>query len=284
MFDAAARNLNFRLAAEELNLSQGAVAQQVRQLESSLGIRLFYRKARGLELTEAGRSYHLPIRRALAIIDDATSCLQPEKTEITLSVTPSFAAKFLVPRLAAFSQRHPEIKVHTVADMSLANFQSDGIDIAIRLGHPPFDRNLHCEQLAPLDLRAVCSPEFAEDISPILTIEDFPPLKLIQDNHNLWDELFEEAKLSPPEQITRFTYTTLAIDAAANGQGIALAPRILVNQDLEQGKLVELWKHTRPDQGGFYIVFPRDRISNLARDVFIEWILLESRDIGRYDQ
>ena len=298
MFDAAARHLNFRLAAEELNLTQGAVAQQVRQLESKLGIQLFDRKARGLELTEAGQSYHLPVRRALEIINEATLKLQPKTTDITFSVTPSFASKWLVPRLSDFSNAHPEIEVHTLAGTDQANFHSDGVDLAVRLfhtlhgtelakfppdgidfdthpGYSPFDAILHCEQLVPLDLRAVCSPGYAEEIAPVMQIEDFLELQLIQDSQNHWDGLFEEAGLRPRRRMIRFSHTTLAMDAAANGQGVALAPQILLDLEIEQGRLVEIWQDTRSDQGGFYIVYPRNRISDHARDVLIEWIYSE---------
>lgn len=127
MFDAAARHLNFRLAAEELNLTQGAVAQQVRRLESDLGLQLFYCKARGLALTEVGRRYHRPVSRALAMIDDATRKIQPESTSITLSSTPSFASKWLVPRLVSFSQAYPTIDVQTVASEGLANHRYLGV-------------------------------------------------------------------------------------------------------------------------------------------------------------
>lgn len=301
MFDAAARHLNFRLAAEELNLTQGAVAQQVRQLESKLGIQLFYRKARGLELTDAGGSYHLPVRRALEIINDATLRLQPKTKDITLSVTPSFASKWLVPRLAAFSRAHPDIEVHTLAGTDQATFESDGVGLAVRLfhtlagtdhanfppdevdlavhpEHSPFARNLHCQQLVPLDLRAVCSPGFAKEIAPIMQIEDFTELQLLQDSQNHWDGLFEDAGLRPRHRMRRFSHTTLAMDAAANGQGIALAPRILLDLELEHGRLVELWQDTRKNQGGFYIVYPRNRISDHARDVLIDWIFSEARN------
>jgi LysR family glycine cleavage system transcriptional activator len=301
MFDAAARHLNFRLAAEELNLTQGAVAQQVRQLESKLGIQLFYRKARGLELTEAGRSYHLPVGRALEIIEDATLNLQPSTTDITLSVTPTFASKWLVPRLTAFSSAHPEIEVHTLASTDQANFQSDGVDLAVRFlytldgtglanfppdgvdfadypEHSPFGRNLHCVQLVPLDLRAVCSPGFAKELAPIMQIEDFLELQLIQSDQNHWDRLFEEAGLRAHHRMIRFSHTTLAMDAAAHGQGIALAPRLLLNHELEQGRLVELWQDKRTDLGGYYIVYPRKRVSDQARDLLIEWMLSEVRN------
>ena len=282
-------------------LTQGAVAQQVRRLESDLETQLFHRKARGLSLTEIGLSYHLAISRALAIIDDATLKLRPETTEITLSVTPSFASKWLVPRLAAFSSAHPEIEVHTMAGTELADFQSDGVDLAVRLFHTiagtemvnfqsdevalairlglsPFGENLHCEQLAPLDLRAVCSPGFAKEVAPIKQIEDFTGLQLIQDSQNHWDGLFEEAGLRPLHRIKRFSHTTLAMDAAAIGQGIALAPRMLLDLEIEQGRLVELWQDTRTDRGGFYVVYPRNRTSDHARDVLIEWIYSEIRN------
>jgi LysR family glycine cleavage system transcriptional activator len=279
MFDAAARHLNFRLAAEELNLTQGAVAQQVRRLESDLGFQLFYRKARGLALTELGRKYHKSINRALAMINDATRKLKPESATVTLSITPSFASKWLVPRLSSFSDAHPNIEVQTVAHEGLANFQSDGVDLAIRQGHPPFDDKLHAELLSPLNLCAVCSPGYAEKATPITQIEDFTTLQLVQDSHNLWDSLFEEVGLNAKGRMLQFNQTTLAMDAAANGQGIALAPQILLAVEIEQGRLIDIWQDTRTNQGGYYIVYPRNIKSNPARDAFIKWALAESRNI-----
>lgn len=278
MFDAAARYLNFRLAAEELNLTQSAVAQQVRRLEADLGFQLFHRKARGLVLTKVGRSYHRPISRALAMIDDATRKLESESTSITLSVTPSFASKWLVPRLASFTEAHRSIDVQTVANEALANFHSDGIDLAIRQGHPPFGKGLHIELLSPITLLAVCSPDFAKKTAPIEQLEDFTSLPLIQDSHNFWDNLFEETGLTARKRIAQFNQSTLAIDAAANGQGVALAPDILLSLELEQGRLVELWRDTRKDQGGYYIVYPNNLKSNTARDALIEWAISEVED------
>ena len=278
MFDCAARHLNFRLAAEELNLTQGAVAQQVRRLESDLGTQLFHRKARGLALTELGQNYYSSISQALAIIDEATSELQPKTTEVTLSVTPSFASKWLVPRLAALSREHPEFEVHVLANSEMANFRSDGVDLAVRLGKPPFGKNLHCEHLVALDLCAVCSPDFAKEIAPIEQLKDFTSLQLLEDSFlNIWQELLSDAGLRPRQRMIRFSHTALALDAAANGQGITLAPRILLDLDFEQGRLVELWRDTRPDQGGFYIVYPRNRISYHA-SVLKDWIFAEVKN------
>ena len=277
MFDAAARHLNFRIAAEELNLTQGAVAQQVRRLEADLGFQLFYRKARGLALTQIGRDYHGSIHRALTIIDDATQKLRPVSTRVTLSVTPSFASKWLVPRLAGLAGSHPDIDVQTVASEELADFQTDGVDFSIRQGRPPFGDGLHVELLAPLDLCAVCSPGYAADAAPIKELEDFAAHPLIQDSHNHWAALFESVGLTARHRTMRFNQTALAMDAAANGQGVALASRLLVASELEQGKLVELWRDTRPDQSGFYVVCPDLPKPNRARDTVIDWVLAEVR-------
>ena len=97
-FDAAGRHLNFRLAAEEIGVTHGAVAQQVRALEAHMGVKLFHRMPRGLELTDEGRKYLAPIHHAFELIADATDGLCPHQAELTISVTPSFATKWLVPR------------------------------------------------------------------------------------------------------------------------------------------------------------------------------------------
>lgn len=275
MFDAAARHLNFRLAAEELNLTQGAVAQQVRRLEADLGLQLFNRKARGLELTDVGRGYHVPVRRALATIEDATRKLKPENTRIRLSVTPSFASKWLVPRLSAFEDANPDVDVQTVATEALADFRSDGVDLAIRLGVPPFGDGLDAVLLAPLESCAVCSPGFAGEVGAIADIADFTAYRLIQDSHHQWDALLDEAGLGLSLRKTQFNQTALAMDAAMNGQGIALVPNLLAEADIAQGRLVALWRHVDRHGRGYYIVRPDVRDPNPAQRAMVDWLLSE---------
>jgi LysR family glycine cleavage system transcriptional activator len=275
MFDAAARHLNFRLVAEELNITQGAVAQQVRRLEADLQLRLFIRNARGLALTETGRRYSAPVRRALAIIEEATNELKPENKRIKLSATPSFATKWLVRRLNAFMRAHPEIDLQVQANEGLADFRTDGIDLSIRQGRPPFANGLVAVLLAPLDLCAVCSPEFATTLIRPQRIEDFAEYQLIQDSHDLWVTLFEHAKTTAKLRIMQFNQTGLAVDAAANGQGIALAPRLLVSDEIAQGKLAELWVEPPTDDNGYYILYPETRGSKPERDAVSAWLLSE---------
>lgn len=272
MFDAAARHLNFRLAAEELNLTQGAVAQQVRRLEADLGLHLFHRKARGLVLTDVGQEYHKPVRRALSIIEEATRKLHAHPSRITLSVTPSMASKWLVSRLGDFAKMHPDIDVQTVASEGLAKFQTDGVEIAVRLGRPPFDEGLNAELLSPLDLIAVCNPDYANQCGPIHKVGEFANHALIQDGHHHWDTLLEAAGGAATHRITQFNQTALAMDAAANGQGIALAPRLLAGDDIAAGSLIDIWQDKQENDRGFYILYPDTPNPIPARDSVVAWL------------
>ena len=272
MFDGAARTLSFRAAAEELNLTQGAVAQQVRRLEADLGIALFHRKPRGLALTEVGRGYHAPVRRALALIEEATAKLMPELSRVTISVTPSFASKWLVPRIGAFSEACPEIDLQIVASEGLANFRSDGVDLAIRQGYRPDDDTLSVEYLAPVDLCAVASPDYTAGIDLADDISAFADHPLLQDSHRHWTMLLEEAGVKPRRRITQFNQTTLAIDAASDGQGIALAPAMFVASELSKGRLTELWRGMATDEQAFYVVCLSSGAKQPARRAVIEWL------------
>jgi len=275
MFDAAARHLNFRLAALEVNVTQGAVAQQVRRLEADLGCKLFHRKARGLELTDIGRNYFGPVRRALAIIDDATDKLRPQGTTLKISVTPSFAAKWLVPRLSAFEQANPGIEVQTVATEGLADFRTDGVDLAIRQGEPPAGGGLRVDYLAPLDLCAVCSPGYAKTIGPIRHFTDLTAHRLVHDGHNQWARLLEEAGLSASSSKMQFNQTALAIEAAMNNQGIALVPWLLAEADITQKRLVEVWRDSQSGTNGYYLVSPQFQKAKPATRTMIDWCKLQ---------
>src|ERR1700744_2200105 len=121
-FEAAARHLNFRVAAEEIGVTQGAVAQQVRPREDGLDLQLFDRLPRGLELTTHGSIYFSSVQRALTIIANATEALAHRASSLTVSTTPSFASKWLIPRLATFTDAYPSIEVRVIADQQLSTF------------------------------------------------------------------------------------------------------------------------------------------------------------------
>ena len=240
-FEAAARHLNFRIAAEELGVTQGAVAQQVRGLEAALKVQLFDRLPRSLVLTSEGRAYLPAVRRAFELIAAATERLRPQQATLTISVTPSFAAKWLIPRLGAFTQANPDLDVRVVATEAVSNFQSDGVDIAIRHGHPPTGAGLSAELLFPAEIYAVCSPALLKGKHPLRKWQDIAHVALLHDAHGLWPEYLEALSGGRHVAAVRsqtFSQSSLAIDAAVAGQGLALASDPLVKQDLAAGRLV----------------------------------------------
>ena len=260
-FEAAGRHLNFRLAAEEIGVTQGAVAQQVRGLESSLQVKLFKRLPRGLALTEEGRKYLAPLQRAFQLIADATEELRPQQAVLTIGVTPSFASKWLVPRLGQFLQANPALDVRVVAGESLANFQSDGVDIAVRQGKPPFGPGLVWELLYPFEFYPVCAPSLQAGADPIRKPEDVIRHVLLHDAHGLWPLFLEQAcggKALAIARALKFSQTSLALDAALAGQGVALASDPMVEDDLAAGRLCRPLEITVKSEIGFYVVAPRE--------------------------
>lgn len=277
-FEAAARHSSFRLAAEELGVTQGAVAQQVRGLEAELGLQLFDRLPRRLVLTGAGRAYQADIGRAFGIIAEATRALRPAPLPLTISVTPTFASKWLIPRLPDFMARHPELELHILATERLSSFHADRVDIAVRFGRPPFGPGLTAELLFEQDIIAVCSPVLLQGRELPLRADDLDGFVLLHDTHNLWPE-FIETFLGSASPATakgiRFNQTSHAIDAALAGQGITLANRFFLSQDLAAGRLVQPIDGTLRRDADFYVVMPRHRRSGPVETVR-DW-LLEAR-------
>ncbi len=146
-FEVSGRRLNFRAAAEELGITQGAVAQQVRGLEGQLGLMLFQRLPRGLALTAQGAAYLADVTRAFDTLGEATGRLLARPETVTISVTPTVAAKLLIPRLAELYTALPDIDLRTVATEALADFDRDQVDIAVRLTRQPFPATLQAELL-----------------------------------------------------------------------------------------------------------------------------------------
>lgn len=257
-FEVAARHLNFRLAAEELGVTQGAVAQQVRNLEAQLGLQLFSRQSRALALTEAGRGYAGHIRKAFDLIVEATAVLRPEPAHLTISVTPTFATKWLIPRLPAFTGAHPEIDLRIMASDRIANFQSDAVDLAVRLGRPPFGPGLTADLLFDQVVIAVASPAVAARLGRAPG-PDLNGVALLHDAHDLWPQFLGLALQSAPgvAKNIRFNQTSLAIEAAIAGQGLALASRFFVADDLASGRLVQVLGAELRTGSDFYLVAPR---------------------------
>ena len=193
VFEVVTRHLNFRLAAEELGVTQGAVAQQIRGLEAELGLKLFERHPRTLAMTEAGRSYVGSIRRAFELISEATETLRPEPQHLTISVTPTFASKWLIPRLPEFTAAHPEIDLRILATDRIANFQTDAVDLAVRYGRPPFGPGLQADLLFEHVVIALGSPLLIDKFGAPELPGNLARYALLHDAHNFWPQFLELA-------------------------------------------------------------------------------------------
>lgn len=229
-FEVAGRRLSFRAAADELGVTQGAVAQQVRVLEVHLGLALFRRLPRGLALTAPGASYLADVTRALDTLGEATARLLARPDAVTISVTPTFAAKVLIPRLADFNAALPGVELRIVATEALSDFDRDQVDIAVRLSRPPFPATQEARLLFRQDLVAVASPHLVGNMPLPLAPEQLLAMPLLHDAHVHWP-----AFLRMPGQLPGlvFNQTTLALDAALAGQGVAIAARAFVQADLD---------------------------------------------------
>lgn len=275
VFEVVARHLNFRLAAEELGVTQAAVAQQIRGLEASLDLRLFERLPRGLALTDAGQGYSGSIRSALAMIDEATRLLRPQAAHLTVSVTPTFASKWLIPRLGDFAQSYPDIDLRVLATDRLSHFSTDGVDIAVRYGKPEFGAGLNSELLMEQRIVAVASPTLFDGAKAPVSFEQLQDFIMLHDAHNFWPRFLAQVfpqHAQPTAKNLRFNQTSLAIDAAVSGQGIALASVAFVSDDIAAGRLIQVFAQQLRLDKSFYLVWPRKVQHSESLGVVLQWL------------
>jgi LysR family transcriptional regulator, glycine cleavage system transcriptional activator len=283
-FEAAARSESLRRAAEELNVTPGAVSHQVKALEDIFGLKLFHRERQRLILTEAGRDYLAVIRDALDRIAVGTEQLlqRQESGVLTVSTSPDFAAKWLVNRLSRFAENCPDLDLRVAAATHYADFARDDVDVAIRHGDgnwPGLDvQRLYSERLFP-----VCSPKLVAGRNRITKAADllkFPLLRL-EDAKN-WTRLFEaagvNATVGPGPVLNR---ASMLIDAAIDCQGIALARTALAAWDLINGRLVRPVDVSLRVANTYWIVCPK-ALSNVPKiATFRNWVLAEAADDTR---
>jgi LysR family glycine cleavage system transcriptional activator len=268
-FEVSGRRLSFRAAADELGVTQGAVAQQVRALEEHLGLALFQRHPRGLQLTLAGAAYLAEVTRAFDTLADATGRLLVRPDTVTISVTPTVAAKLLIPRLGDLQAALPDVELRTVATEALSDFERDQVDIAVRLTRPPFAADLEAKLLFRQDLVAVASPRLVGNVTLPLSSEQLRALPLLHDAQGHWATFLKTSSKLPGAV---FNQTTLALDAAMAGQGVALACKAFVAMDLAAGRLVQVAEAGTlgPD---FYLVRKRSAPVRQSVDAVWDWCL-----------
>lgn len=283
VFEAAARLESFSRAADELDISPGAVSQHIKALEEFAGQPLFRRLGRSVELTDAGRASFTHAGAVLAEMLQAGRAMRAATRgrRVSISTPPSFASKWLIPRLGAFQEAHPEVEVRLSADMTLTDFASSDIDMAVRYGPGAYE-NLHAERLMAESVVVVCSPRFAEQIGPIKSAEDLTGLALIHDdaperdpscpNWKMWFAARGHRR-ADVERGLRFNQSSLAIEAAVEGKGMVLAKRQLAQRDLNEGRLVApLAEEAAPVAFAYWLVWPRGRRFERSQMEFLTWL------------
>jgi len=280
-FEAAARLESFSRAAEELHLTHGAVSHQVRALEDHLGTPLFSRHGKRVALTAASRAFAERIRNALGEIAHAAEIASAgtHDNRLTVSVLPSFASRWLMPRLIRFMDAHPQIEVNVMATTVLANFAADEVDVAIRFGLGPWPA-LVCEKFLEDEYFPVGSPKINRGKLP-RTPRELLRMGIIREDRDYWRAWFEAAGV-PIEEAREargpiFNDSTFALQAAARGEGIALARRSIVGEDLERGTLKRLFDIAVPSRERYWFVSPRTVADAPKVRAFRDWVKSELR-------
>lgn len=281
-FEAAARHLSFKAAAEDLHVTPGAVSQQIKLLEERLGTALFRRRTRGIELTEAGRLLLVPTQQAFRLLGDAVAQVRKrDETKIlTVSLLPSFAALWFVPRLGRFRALCPDIDVRISATPKLAEFDHDDVDVVIRYGLGNYP-DLHVEHLLADDLFPVCSPKLLEGPVPLKEPADLAHHTLLHDELRQEWELWLRAAGIEGIDISRgpsFSLWELAFQAAIAGQGVALGRSTLVGEYLKTGRLVTPFKITSHSQFGYYLVCLPERAQEPKIAALRTWLADEVKN------
>ncbi|GAA4876696.1 transcriptional regulator GcvA [Ferrimonas pelagia] len=277
-FEAAARHLSFTRAAEELFVTQAAVSHQIKALEEHLGLKLFRRRNRSLLLTEEGQSYFLDIKDLFTQLADATERLLARSAtgSLTVSMTPSFAIQSLVPRLARFAELHPEVDVRIKAVDQDDDSMTEDVDVAIYFGRGNWP-GLKAYKLRSECLVPVCSPRMLQQESkPLRTIEDLAQHTLLHDmtrhNWKAWAKQHGRGLLNVNSGPI-FSHSSLVLQAAIHGQGIALGSSVLARPEVEAGRLVCPFDKVLMHKNAYYLVCHENQEELGKIQAFRDWLL-----------
>jgi LysR family glycine cleavage system transcriptional activator len=275
-FEATARHLSVKSAAEELCVTPGAVSQMLKVLELDIGVTLFRRVNRGIRLTDVGQDYLPPIRNAFRQIREATGRIAvPAETAIlTVSVTPFFAAAWLVPRMKEFQDTYPEIDLQVVTSNSLVNFVRDGVDVAVRhgLGRYP---GLRSERVVAVEIVPVAAPMLLARFGAPVGPAELLRWPYVHDAERKgWHRWFEAHGIDDIGSLRgpAFDDSSLLLKAVLAGQGAGLLPSALVALEVEQGRLVELAPIARIEDLAYYLVYPEASAERPKVVAFRKWI------------
>lgn len=283
-FEAAARHGNLSKAAIELHVTHGAVSRQVKQLEDFLGCELFHRLPRGLQLTALGREFAFGVQGAFDQIREAVEAVRVDNSRqvLTVSTLASLAARWLVPRLHRFQKMHPETEIRLSTSPQLTDFDRDGIDLAIRYGRGRWPGVTALRLFTPEEF-PVCSPNLMKGAHPLRTPADLKQVPLLHDTtHRHWQQWLELAGVRgiDARQGLVVEDMNVLIQAAIEGQGVALASAPLVQAEIEAGRLVRPFQINLPVELAFYAVHPKNRGGDPFVQTFVDWLRQEASEIA----
>jgi LysR family transcriptional regulator, glycine cleavage system transcriptional activator len=287
-FEAAARHLSFTKAADELHVTPAAISHQIKALEDYCGSPLFRRMTRALALTENGKAALPLLREGFDKLAEGAERLGPDPNAglLTVSVAPTFCAKWLVPRLDRFRTAHPAFDIRIDASDALASFAADGVDVALRYGQGDYP-GLVSECLMGEVVFPVCSPALLDGPEPLRTPADLVHhtllhvyWKMADDKAPSWRMWLKAAGITDvdPERGPRFNVDSLVVQAAIAGHGVALANGALVGDDLAAGRLVRPFPPAKEEPTAFcyYLVYPEDHARNPKVRAFRDWVMAEA--------
>ncbi len=285
-FEAVARHLSFTAAADELGVTQGAVSQQVKKLEAHLGLLMFRRVHQGLLLTDAGQAYLPVVRDAFDGLALGTRNMQSRERSgvLTVSVSPGFATKWLVPRSHRFYERHPEIDLRISTALEHINFARGDVDLAVRHGDGTWPE-LDVVCLMAENVFPVCSPALLDGPDELKAPIDLRHHTLLRSwRPDYWPRWFAAAGAGGAVDTTRgpaFADHSNAVQAAIDGQGVALGRTALVGDDLLAGRLVRPFEQVIPADIAYWIVCPQGTAGRPKIVAFREWLLAEADALKR---
>lgn len=286
VFEAAARHLSLTKASAELHVTQSAVSHRIQALEAELGRRLFERYTRRLELTPAGVTLSAGLTRGLAEITRALAALDgaPSVNTINVSVLPSFATRWLVPRLPKFRRLHPEIEVRIAAEEALADLRAGRVDVAVRFGMGRYP-GMQVVRLMGDTIFPVCSPQLLKEIGLVSGPRDLLRFSLLHDevaendsSGTGWGAWFRHFGVTDvlADDGPRFNQAVLTLEAAVSGMGIAMARRSLVLGDFEAGRLVRVLPHEAPTAYAYFLVCLPENANRRGLARFRDWLIAET--------
>ena len=284
-FESAARHQSFSAAAEELCVTHGAISQQIKALEERTGLRLFDRHNRGVRLTDAGAALLPTLSESFDRISTSLNALTQSRTadRITVTTTPYFASRWLLPRLSQWRDGFPDLPVDLLPSLAMLDMKRGDADIGIRCGVPPWP-GLVAEFLLPIHIAPLCSPAFLESVPSLSAPADLGGHTLIHadvEGHQRgeeWDLWLNAASVASPDpgQGLHFHDPALALQAAADGLGLAMGYLEFVQQDLISGRLLQPFDQKVRHAFSYYLVFPERLADDQDTQSFISWLRQEA--------